>query len=207
MKRLLGVFLFVALVGASAMSAGTLSKQERDALIKHLKKTEKLLKEATRGLSAEQWKYKPAADRWSVQDCLEHLTLTEEFLLDRVRNGVLKAPPSPVDPAKAKETDDFVLKVIPDRTNRVQAPEPLRPSGKWATPQEMLKEFSARRKKTIAYVQSTQDDLRAHKVDSPIGRPMDGYQWLLLTSAHTERHTAQAVEVKSSPNFPRKKGY
>lgn len=207
MKRLLGVLLFVALVGASAVSAGTLTKQERDALIQHLKKTEKMLKNATKGLTPEQWKYKTAPERWSVQDCLEHLTLTEEFLLARVKDGVLKAPATPVDPVKAKETDAFVLKVIPDRSNKAQAPEPLRPTGKWATPQAMLKEFSARRKKTIAYAKATQDDLRAHKTPSPVGRDFDGYHWLLLISAHTERHTVQALEVKADANFPKKKGY
>jgi hypothetical protein len=31
---------------------------------------------------------------------------------------------------------------------------------------------------------------------------MDGYQWVLATAAHTERHTKQILEVKSDPNFP-----
>lgn len=207
MKRWMGVLLLAVLVGASAVSAGTLSKQERDALIKELKKSEKMLKNATKGLTPEQWKYKPGADRWSVQDCLEHLTLTEDFLVNRVRNDLLKTPVAPVDAAKAAETDAFVLKAIPDRTNKATAPEPLRPSGKWASPQEMLKEFSARRKRTIEYVKSTQDDLRAHRAPSPVGRDFDGYHWLLLVSAHTERHTAQAIEVKASPDYPKKKGY
>ena len=207
MKRLMGMLLFVVLVGASAVSAGTLSKQERDALVKELKKSEKMLKDATKGLSGEQWKFKAAPERWSVQDCLEHLTLTEDFILNRVRNDLLKTPVTPVDAAKAAETDAFILKNIPDRTNKATAPEPLRPTGKWASPQEMLKEFSARRKKTIEYVKSTQDDLRAHKAPSPVGRDFDGYNWLMLITAHTERHTAQAIEVKTSPNYPKKKGY
>ena len=204
MKRLLGVLLFAALVGATSVNAGPLTKAERDQLIKHLKKTEKMLKDATKGLSPAQWTYKTASDRWSVQDCLEHLALTEEFLFNRMKDGVLKTPATPVDPAKAAETDAFVLKVIPDRSNKATAPEPLRPSGKWATPQEMLKAFHERRANTINYVKSTQDDLRAHKAPSPTGRDFDGYQWLLLLSAHTERHTAQALEVKADPNFPKK---
>lgn len=204
MKRLLGVMLFAALAGAAATPAATLTKQERDQLIKHLKKTEKMLKDATKGLSAEQWKYKESPERWSVQDCVEHLALTEEFLFNRMKDGILKTPATPPDPAKAAETDAFVLKVIPDRTNKVTAPEPLRPSGKWSTPQEMLKAFQQRRKHTIDYVKSTQDDLRAHKAPSPVGRDFDGYQWLLLLSAHTERHTAQALEVKAAAGFPKK---
>ena len=33
---------------------------------------------------------------------------------------------------------------------------------------------------------------------------MDGYQWLLLLSAHSGRHTEQIEEVKADPNFPTK---
>jgi hypothetical protein len=191
-------------MAAGTASAATLSKQERDALIKHLKNSEKMLKRATKGLTPEQWKYKAAADRWSVQDCVEHLALTEEFLFNMVQERVMKAPATPGDAAQAREGDAFLMKAIPDRSNKAQAPEPLRPSGKWATPQQMLAAFAERRKKTVDYVKKTQDDLRAHKMDGPVRKQMDAYQWLVLVSAHTERHTAQALEVKASPNFPKK---
>jgi len=32
---------------------------------------------------------------------------------------------------------------------------------------------------------------------------MDGYQWILLLSAHSRRHTAQLNEVKANANFPK----
>jgi len=32
---------------------------------------------------------------------------------------------------------------------------------------------------------------------------MDGYQWILLLSAHSQRHTAQLLEVKANANFPK----
>ncbi len=204
MKRLLGWMMIAVLAVAPATLAGPLTKQERDKLIKELKRTEKMLKDATKGLTPAQWTYKASPERWSVQDCLEHLTLTEDFLRARVQNDLMKAHASPVDAAKAAETDAFVLKVIPDRSQKATAPEPLRPSGKWPNPQAMLREFEARRKATLEYVRTTQDDMRAHKAPSPVGRDFDAYQWMLLISAHTERHTAQALEVKASPNYPKK---
>jgi hypothetical protein len=36
-----------------------------------------------------------------------------------------------------------------------------------------------------------------------VAKLLDGYQWLLLLSAHTERHTAQIAEVKAHTGFPR----
>jgi hypothetical protein len=32
---------------------------------------------------------------------------------------------------------------------------------------------------------------------------MDAYQWLLLNAAHCKRHTAQILEVKADPNYPK----
>ena len=58
------------------------------------------------------------------------------------------------------------------------------------------------REKTIAYAQSTQDDLRTHVGEGPMG-PMDAYQWLLLLAAHSARHTAQILEVEANPGYPK----
>jgi len=32
---------------------------------------------------------------------------------------------------------------------------------------------------------------------------LDGYQWVLLLSGHAARHTAQILEVKERPGYPR----
>ena len=55
---------------------------------------------------------------------------------------------------------------------------------------------------TIAgYVKTTGDDLRAHFVER---ERSDAYQWLLLVTAHDQRHILQIHEVKSDPKFPGK---
>jgi hypothetical protein len=38
--------------------------------------------------------------------------------------------------------------------------------------------------------------------DSPLGK-LDGYEFLLFTGAHSERHTKQMLEVRADPNFPK----
>jgi hypothetical protein len=54
----------------------------------------------------------------------------------------------------------------------------------------------------MEFLKSTRG-LRVHVVDSPLGQPLDAYQWLLFISAHSERHTKQILEVKADPNFPK----
>ena len=54
---------------------------------------------------------------------------------------------------------------------------------------------------TEDYLKSTAG-LRAHQADSPLGK-LDGYEWVLLIAAHSDRHTKQMMEVKADPNFPK----
>ena len=44
--------------------------------------------------------------------------------------------------------------------------------------------------------------MRDHVADSPLGK-LDGYEFVLLIAAHSERHTKQINEVKADPNFPK----
>ena len=77
---------------------------------------------------------------------------------------------------------------------------PLRSSG--PTPKDAASEFTARRDKTIAYVKSTNDELRVHVGPGPVG-PMDAYQLLLLLASHSARHTAQIREVQGNAGYPK----
>jgi hypothetical protein len=47
-------------------------------------------------------------------------------------------------------------------------------------------------------VKTTDDSLRQHAAAHPALKMLDGYQWLLLLSAHTERHTLQIEEAKAA---------
>ncbi len=207
MKRAMLFLLSAVLVMAAVApaEAQTLGKAERDRLVKHLQDTRKALQKETKGLTPEQWNFKAGPDRWSVAECLEHITLSEDLIFNTVNNTVMKTPAQPekYNAAAAQAKDDQVAKMVPDRSQKFQAPEPLKPSGKWASPAETWKHFEASRKTTIEYAKK-QADLRAHYMDSPVIKDMDAYEWLLFLSAHSERHTAQIREVKADAKFPKK---
>ena len=67
----------------------------------------------------------------------------------------------------------------------------------------MVNAFTAARDTTVDYVKTTADDMRAHAAPHPVLKTLDGYQWLLLLSAHTARHTTQIEEVKTSAGYPK----
>jgi hypothetical protein len=67
-----------------------------------------------------------------------------------------------------------------------------------------LKHFQESRAKTIEFLKDTKE-LRQHALESaPLGKTLDGYEWVLFIAAHSERHTKQIEEVKADPNFPKK---
>ena len=185
---------------SAAAGAASLTEAEKQEGLAQLERTRAGAIEATKGLSEAQWKFKPAPDRWSVAEVMEHIALSEDMLFENTSKKVMSAPAGKAD-RDPKAGDKIVLSVIPDRTNKVKAPDPLVPTGRW-TPQESLDHFLNSRARTAEYLKST-PDLRDHVVDSPIGEPLDAYQWLLFTSAHSERHTKQMLEVKADPNFPK----
>jgi hypothetical protein len=92
--------------------------------------------------------------------------------------------------------------MMTDRSRKATAPEPAQPKGRYATKAEVLAAFRERRDATIRYVEQTEDDLRGRMFAGAAGE-MDLYEFLLVISAHTERHLAQMKEVMESPGFPR----
>ncbi|HXX01045.1 MAG TPA: DinB family protein [Candidatus Acidoferrales bacterium] len=200
MKKVVLPCLTLLLLAATAFGQ-TLTQADRDRGLQSLEQTRDGVVAAVKGLSDAQMKFKAAPDRWSVAETLEHITLAEDFLFQNITNNIMKAPAGAADRDTAK-IDAFVLSAIPDRSHKAQAPEPLRPTGRW-TPAETLDHFVQSRAKTIAFLQST-PDLRAHVVNGPpLNQPLDAYDWLLFISAHSERHTKQILEVKADPNFPK----
>jgi len=169
--------------------------------MQYLESTRQAVLDATAGLSEAQWNFKSAPDRWSVAEVVEHIAAAEDFLMAMVTNQVMKGPARPAgDDVKA--IDDMVVAKIPDRSKKAQAPDPIKPTNRYGSPQASLKHFSDARAQTEAFLK-THDDLREHAIDSPMGKKLDGYEWVLFVAGHSERHTKQINEVKADPNFPK----
>ena len=195
------VLVSLLVVAGAPLRAESLTKAERERLVNHLQKTRQFLLDEVAGLSEAQANCKPAEDRWSIAECAEHITLSEDFLRGAVGQA-MQAPAAPERKEELKGKEDQVLQFVTDRSQKFQAPEPLRPTGRWDSLEAIIEVFKASRKKTLDYAHSTPEDLRSHIVAFPAG-DMDAYQFLLFLSGHTERHTLQIQEVKAHPDFPK----
>src|ERR1700737_2849066 len=204
MKRCyaVAVTVMLPLAGAAAAEAQDVSQAEKDRALQYLESTKKGVLDATKGLSDAQWNFKPAQDRWSVAEVMEHLAAAEDMLRGLMQEQVMKTPPVPVRGAEeTKKADDAVLAMVPDRSHKVQAPEPLKPTNRFGSPAAAQKHFVESRAVTEEYLKNP-TGLRAHRGHSPLGK-LDGYEWVLLIAAHSDRHTKQMLEVKADPSFPK----
>ena len=127
------------------------------------------------GLSPAQLHYKPAPDRWSVAECLEHIIVVEGIILGNVEKNLQRAADS-TSPAMG---DDDLVRRVAGRANRVKGPERLMPTGRWPH-DKLLSEFEAVRERSAEFAASTQAELRQHTFPHPIIGPCDCYQWLLF---------------------------
>ena len=189
--------------GAGVHAPGPLTAAEREAAVKDLNDSRQAFLASLQGLSEAQYRFKPAPDRWSVAEVAEHITLSDERIFGLFMDKVMAAPTDPKLLAQVQHDDARLRTLVTDRSHKVQAPEVLKPTGRFPTLEALQTAFGQGRDKIVVYVQNTQDDLRGHAAPHPLFKALDGYQWLLLLSAHCARHTAQIAEVKADPNFPR----
>jgi hypothetical protein len=201
MKKLLFVPI-LAFVVLAAIEPGTLEKKERKYAKDFLKETRSDLTKSVKGLNEAQLKFKTAPDRWSVEDCMKHIAAAEMGLRQMLDNN-LKQPATPEKRSEVKVTDENLIKMIENRTNKAQAPEQLRPENTpFKSADEALTSFKDNRDKLLDFVKNTKEDLRNHIVELPFGK-IDAYQMVLFISAHSNRHTQQIKEVMNDANFPK----
>jgi hypothetical protein len=183
-----------------------MEKAEREFLLLYLAASRERLLESVEGLNEQQQRFRPARDRWSVAECVEHVSIVERGVLRKIEALVLapqpEIPPHAQPPPRARVPDQVILARVPNRSSRVTAPPEALPGGRWTDFAELLREFEAARERSLRFAAVTQSDLRGHFFAHPYLGELDCYQWLLFLGAHSERHARQAEEVIAYPNFP-----
>jgi uncharacterized damage-inducible protein DinB len=142
------------------------------------------------GLTEEQARTRPAPDRWSVLECLEHVSSVERRFLGMVKASEAGTP-AERDSAKEAVIEERVL----DRSNRRTAPEAVHPTGKHGGISEALQEFNTARDETLRFASEQGVNLLSRRANHPVLGPLNGVEALLLIAGHGRRHTAQMREA------------
>lgn len=157
---------------------------------------------AISNLSEAQLNFKPAPNKWSIAECIEHITLAElEF--PKILEREMQKSSNPDLRSKISIQDDEIRPKMTSKKWKANSPEIFKPSNKFTNAKEAITTFQNQRNQTIGYVETTKDDLRNHYWKHPLTGKIDLYQTLILMSAHSERHIEQIENIKLSINFPK----
>jgi hypothetical protein len=137
---------------------------------------------------------RPGPERWSVAEVIEHLAIVEgriAALLTQLISGapMMSGGDAPTGPVTLDRA------VLRDRSQRITAPEPIRPTGQpdaqtaWASLEQsrsaLLTTLGGAEGRDLAAVQRTHPRLGA----------LNAYEWIASVGGHEERHTAQIHEI------------
>ena len=180
-----------------------MTAEDRAKAVNYLEESRKEFLAAIDGVTEEQWKWKPAPERWSVGETAEHIVLAEQLLFGNVQRAIA-SPPNPAWEEKTKGKTEFIEQVMAPRLGKAKAPEPIVPSGKM-TRAEVRETFLRQRVDIEKFAKETQIALKEYTVQHPfeIFNTLNAYQWLIYAPLHTERHDKQIAEVKATPGYPK----
>jgi len=159
-------------------------------------------------LDERQLNWKPAADSWSVAQCLEHLiSINREYfpVFDRILKGDYRKTLLHRLPFLSVMFGRMMVKALsPNSHQKFKAPSSARPSSSSFGPQ-VVGRFITHQRETLAKMKSLQEyDLAKIVITSPFASVvvyslLDTFR---LIVAHERRHFAQAQRVMEADGFP-----
>lgn len=157
------------------------------------------LNDAVEAIPREQRGVKPAPDKWSVADVLEHLSIVETNIAKLIAKRVAEGRAAGVGPERETRTVLWTLDSarVLDRRERIEAADPVQPRGldADAAMAALSKAQAAIREAVIAA-----DGLALGEITHPhrVFGPLDMYQWIAFTATHEMRHILQIREIGAS---------
>lgn len=172
-------------------------------VLDHLDTSRAALKQAVASVPADMLAARPAPERWSVVDVIDHLALVEtrvaRLLVSELQKAKANGLPSETSTSGAVEAQ--LVSGLLDRTKPLVAGETSQPRGislesAWAT---LDSERSALRDAIAAA-----DGLALGTVRIPHPRlgDLDLYQWFTFLGAHESRHVEQIHETRAALQTP-----
>ena len=180
-----------------------LTLEDRAFLTAHLTETRDILLGEIANLRLDQWTFRPDQETWSIADCAAHIATIEKVTFSMVSKRMQSAPSDPERGAQVQKKTPWILEAVPSREARIKVPPGLENHIHHATPEEFLDWFTERRGALLKYVSETGDAMHDRVAPHPVFKDLDGCQWLLMISLHSQRHAAQIAEVKTHPAYPK----
>jgi len=170
-----------------------------DELLKHLESHHADFRNAYESVRRDRRNAKPAPDRWSAANVVEHVAIVNGRVAGRFAKQIADARAAGHAGETAIEpilpTIDLARVLDRSPQSRVQAPDPIQPTGldadaAWTS----LEQSSAALREAL-----TSGDglaLGTLMAPHPLFGPLSIYQWAAFVGAHQARHAAQLRELR-----------
>jgi hypothetical protein len=178
-----------------------------ERLLSELDAADRRARELLNGLSEEQLNWQPAAEVWSVGQCLDHLCVTNEIYLPPISSALVGKPKMPVSEISPGWFGRWFLQnfVEPSTSmKRVGAPKKIVPGARIGI--SVLGRFlfsNQAARKLIGH--AGEHDVNRIRFRNPL-LPVIWFTvgtGLEIVIGHEKRHLLQAERVKASMGFPR----
>jgi len=203
MKKTLTGVILVSMLSLAAWGApdARMTNEERSKTLTWLEDSRQEFLAAIEGVTEQQWKWKPAPDRWSVGEVAEHIVIAEALLFATVQKAIGSAP-NPAWEEQTKGKTERLVAVLAPRLGKAQAPEAIVPKG-GMTLAQVKERFEKQRAEMVKFARQTSAPLKQYTIDNPFFGTLNGYQWLIYSPLHTMRHDKQIAEVKATAGYPK----
>lgn len=140
-------------------------------------------------------------DGWTIPQIAHHLHLVEGRITGFIEMGIKNLTGlSPASVEQRQAEWERVVRIVPSRQNRVDAPEAVRPTNTPASLEEVKTLLAASRTKLLELLNQTNLE-QLDSISLPHPNPMigviTGASWLIMMASHELRHVAQIKELKN----------
>ncbi|MCA0971995.1 DinB family protein [Halobacillus litoralis] len=142
-------------------------------------------------VSDEEAKKKPAEDRWSILEVLEHLYLMEQLVVYQINRAIKEGD--------IQETTSKPIHNTTDRGYKVEAPEAVQPNGEFTSIEKAKDGLEKTREATLFLIHNKDEEtLKTRAFPHPAFGDMNLEQWIEFIGWHELRHLDQMKEVKQA---------
>lgn len=160
------------------------------------------------GLTEEQLNWKPAPDKWSMAQCLDHLATASRgfnpYFVDVMARGRQKFAVTKPPAYRPTFMGAWLMKFVePEASRKISSPKIFQPAA--SNVAGGLEKFLAQQEVFRKFVSDTNGiDYNKTRLRSPV-TPLIRYSLAdayVITVLHEQRHLAQARRVLETPGFP-----
>jgi len=163
----------------------------------------------TSGLTESQLNWKPSTEKWSIAQCLDHLTVAtnefEKYFETALRRAREKWPVTNSPRYKPSMLGGWLAKqVSPQAPRKITAPKIFRPAASEIP--SAPEKFASQQARFLDFVRASAGiDYNKTRLRSPV-TPLMRYSLadaFVITVLHGQRHLAQARRVREMSEFPK----